>query len=353
MTGMTGMRGMAAQSAADAPAAGQRTALRPGPRPLIAIGAGLAILVVLGFVSLMYGAVTLTPHEAWSGLTSDSNVLAHTVVWQIRYPRVLDGMLVGAALAVAGSLLQGVTRNPLADPTILGVTAAAGLASATAIVINPQIPQWGIAMSCVAGGLGGAGVLFFIAWRGAVSPVRLALAGVALSAFFGAAIVALLSSSRTFLQTSLGFLAGGLYGSEWNDFHGATPYLLPAFVAAFLLSGRLNILTLGDDVAAGLGVVTDRTRLFILAVAGVLTAAAVSIAGLVSFVGLVCPHLARFTVGSDNRYLIPASALYGAILVTAADLVARLVISPSEIPMGIVTAGVGAPFLLYLVRFRG
>ena len=119
-----------------------------------------------------------------------------------------------------------------------------------------------------------------------------------------------------------------------------------------LLAGRLNVLQLGDEVAAGLGVVTDRTRLAILAVCGTLTAAAVSTAGLVSFVGLVCPHLARFSIGSDHRWLIPLSALYGALLVTSADLVARLVIAPSEIPMGIITAAIGAPFLLYLVKFR-
>lgn len=202
------------------------------------------------------------------------------------------------------------------------------------------------------GGLTGAGVLYFIAYRGAVSPVRLALAGVALSALFGAAIVGLLSSSRTFLQTSLGFLAGGLYGSEWRDLRAMLPYLVPGFAGAVLLSGRLNVLSLGDDVAAGLGVMTDRTRLAILAVVGVLTAAAVATAGLVSFVGLVCPHLARYTVGGDNRVLIPVSALYGALLVSSADLIAKLLISPSEVPMGIITAGVGAPFLLYLVRFR-
>jgi iron complex transport system permease protein len=131
------------------------------------------------------------------------------------------------------------------------------------------------------------------------------------------------------------------------------PYVIPGFIGALLLSGRLNIMALGDDVASGLGVQTDRARIMILLVCGVLTGAAVAVAGLVSFVGLVCPHLARFTVGSDNRYLIPIAALYGAILVTAADLGARLVIQPSEIPMGIITAGVGAPFLLYLVKFRG
>jgi iron complex transport system permease protein len=313
----------------------------------------LGALVLLTALTLTYGAVNLSFGEAWSGLTSESNVFAHNVVWQIRLPRVLDAMLVGACLAVAGALLQGVTRNPLADPTILGMTAACGLASSAAIVfIDQQMPQWGIALATAGGGLAGAAVLFLIAWRGAVSSVRLALAGVALSAFFGAAIVGLLSSSRTFLQTSLGFLAGGLYGSEWQDFRAMLPYAVAGLGGAFLLTGRLNMLALGDDVAAGLGVLTDRTRFVVLAVAGVLTAAAVSVAGLVSFVGLVCPHIARFTVGADNRYLVPVSALYGAILVVAADLIAKLVIAPAEIPMGIVTAGIGAPFLLYLVKFR-
>jgi len=344
---------MAAPQAVQPGALARRGSRHGRPQPLIVILLAIFLLLTVAFLSLMYGAVNLGPGEVWSGLTSDSDLFARNVVWKIRYPRLLDGMLVGAALAVSGSLLQGVTRNPLADPTILGITAAAGLASAIVIVIDPQVPQWGIAMSCVAGGLVGAGLLFFIAWRGAISPVRLALAGVALSAFFGALIVALLSSSRTFLQTSLGFLAGGLYGSEWRDFDAAALYIVPGLLVAILLSGRLNALALGDDVAAGLGVLTDRTRLAILAVCGVLTAAAVSIAGLVGFVGLVCPHLARFTVGSDNRYLVPVSALYGALLVTAADLVARLVIAPSEIPMGIFTAAVGAPFLLYLVKFRG
>lgn len=343
---------MAAGPAPDSLVSARGLGLRPGGRPLLFVAGGLALLGLVGFASLMWGAVQLTPHEAWTGLTSDSSGFARNVVWQIRYPRVLDGIVVGAALATSGALLQGVTRNPLADPTILGITAAAGLASAGIIVYDPNVPQWGIAMACAGGGLAGAGVLYIVAWRGEVSPVRLALAGVALSALFGAAIVGLLASSRTFLQTSLGFLAGGMYGSEWRDFEAALPYALAGMAGSVLLAGRLNILALGDDVASGLGVLTDRTRLLILACTGLLTAAAVSIAGLVSFVGLVCPHIARYTVGADNRLLIPVTALYGAVLVTAADLAARLVISPSEVPMGIITAGIGAPFLLYLVRFR-
>ena len=321
-------------------------------RHLVLACAGVLALAVVGLLTMMFGAVTLSAGEALSGLSANSDSLSGLIVGQIRLPRFLDAILVGATLGVAGAMLQGVTRNPLGDPTIFGLTAAAGLASAAAISINPLIPQWGIALACTGGGLAGAGILFIVAYRGAVSPVRLALAGVALSALFGSIIVALLASSRTFLQTSLGFLAGGLYGADWADLRSILPYALPALAAALALSGRLNILSLGDDIATGLGVLADRTRLAVLVVAGVLTAAAVAVAGLVGFVGLLSPHIARYVAGSDNRFLIPASALMGAILVSAADLVAKLVISPSEIPMGIITAAVGAPFLLYLVRFK-
>ncbi len=321
-------------------------------RFLWVLSAGLAAAAVLALLSLTFGAITLSPHSVLSGLTSDSDAFARNVVWRIRFPRLLDAMLVGAALSVAGALLQVVTRNPLADPTILGVSSAAGLATAITMVVAPTAPQWGFAVVAVAGALVGAGIIFAIAWQGIVSPMRLTLAGVAISAFFGAAIVGLLASSRTFLQLSIGFLAGGLYGSEWADFRSMTPYVLPALAAAYLLSDRLNVLALGDEVAASLGVLTDRTRLLVLAVVGVLAGAAVSVAGIVSFVGLVCPHLARFVVGSDNRYLIPTAALTGALLVGAADLAARLVLRPAEIPMGIITAAIGAPFLLYLLRFH-
>ncbi len=324
-----------------------------GRRAWLCCLAGVVLLGLVGFLNLSFGAVSLSPAEVWAGLTSESDLFARNVVWQIRYPRVVDGALAGAALGVAGALLQGVTRNPLADPTILGVTAAAGVASAIALLVDPSAPQWALTLYCATGGVAGGLILFVIAWRGSVSPVRLALSGVALSAFLGAVIVGILSSSRTFVQTSLGFLAGGMYGSEWQDLWAALPYVGGGILLALGLAGRLNVLALGDDIAVGLGVMTDRTRLLILTVAGVLTGAAVAIGGLVSFVGLVCPHIARVAVGNDYRLVIPASALMGALLVTGADLFARVVISPSEIPMGIVTAGIGAPFLLYLVKVRG
>lgn len=310
-----------------------------------------AVLAGIGLLSLVLGAITIAPGDALGGLFPGDS-FERTVVWQIRLPRFLGGVLVGAALGVSGSLLQVVTRNPLADPTILGVSSAAGLAVAIALVVIPDIGQQSLTAVSIGGGLVGAGVLLALAWQGAVTAIRLTLAGVAISAFFGAVIVGLLSSSRTFLQLSLGFLAGGLYGSDWRDAAAIAPMVLPAVLLAFALGSRLNALALGEEMAAGLGVLTDRTRVFVLGLVGLLAGAAVAIAGLVSFVGLVSPHVARSFVGDDHRFLVPASAMTGAILVTSADLIARLVIRPAEIPMGILTAAVGAPFLLYLVRFR-
>ncbi|MBM3140442.1 MAG: iron ABC transporter permease [Chloroflexi bacterium] len=338
-----------------------RVAAAASPRPLppvrrrrylLAMGGATAAALALVAANLALGAVAIAPASVIDALVRGGDGFAARVVWDIRLPRVLDAMAVGAALATAGALLQVITRNPLADPTILGVSAAAGLASATALVLWPLAGPGALTAAAVAGGLVGAGVIFVIAWQGIVSPLRLTLAGVAVAAFFGAAIVALLASSRTFLQLSLGFLVGGLYGSTWAQLGAALPWLVPAFALALLAANRLNVLALGDEVAAGLGVAPTPTRLLVLAATGALTGVAVAIAGLVSFVGLVSPHLARYAVGHDARRLLPASALTGALLVLAADLVARLVVRPAEIPMGIVTAAIGAPFLLFLLRVR-
>jgi len=312
----------------------------------------LGALSAVGLLSVMFGAVSIPASDALRGLFSTSDPFTRVVVWEIRFPRFLDGILVGAALAVAGTLMQVVTRNPLADPTILGVSSAAGLAVAVGLVLLPGLARHWMALIAMGGGVIGAGILLAMAWRSAISAIRLTLAGVALAAFFGAAIVGLLASSRTFLELSLGFLAGGLYGADWRDARVVAPVVIPAVAVALALTPRLNAIALGDEVASGLGVLADRTRMFALFLVGILAGAAVSIAGLVSFVGLVSPHVARSLVGEDHRYLLPASALTGALLVTSADLIARLVIRPSELPMGILTAAVGAPFLLYLVRFR-
>lgn len=321
-------------------------------RVLLAWGAPLVLLGVAIVLGLALGAVNLSPVRVLNGLLDRNDPLAHTIVWDLRLPRVLLAVLVGASLGVAGALLQGVTRNPLADPHILGLTAGGGLAAALAIRISQDVPAGALAPIAFGGSLAGAALLYGLSWRGGVSPVRLALSGVAIGSLLTAAITMVLVTSNLGTQAALSFLAGGLFGRGWDEFYAVWPYMAVGLIAALLLSRNMNILTLGDEAAQSLGLGVERTRIFAIAAAAMLAGASVSVAGMVAFVGLVIPHLARFLTGDDHRSLIPLSAILGAALVVYADLLARVIDKPVEIPLGIVTAVAGAPFLLYLVRWR-
>jgi iron complex transport system permease protein len=321
-------------------------------RTLLAWGAPLALLALAVVLGLSLGAVTLSPARVLNGLLDRNDPLAHTIVWDLRMPRVLLALLVGASLGVAGALLQGVTRNPLADPHILGLTAGGGLAASVAIRVSQDVPAAALAPIAFGGALTAAALLYGLSWRGGVSPVRLALSGVAIASMLTSAITMILVTSNLTTQASLSFLAGGLFGRGWDEFYAVWPYVTAGLVAALLLSRDMNILSLGDEAAQSLGLSVERTRVFAIAAAAMLAGAAVSVAGMVAFVGLLIPHLARFLTGDDHRSLLPLSAILGAALVVYADLLARVVDKPVEIPLGIVTAIVGAPFLLYMVRWR-
>ena len=321
-------------------------------RVLLAWGAPLALLALAVVLGLSLGAVSLSPVRVLDGLLDRDDALARTIVWDLRLPRVLLALLVGASLGVAGALLQGVTRNPLADPHILGLTAGGGLAASLAIRISPDVPAGAMAPIAFGGALVGAALLYGMSWRGGVSPVRLALSGVAIASLLTAGITMILVTSNLTTQASLSFLAGGLFGRGWDEFYAVWPYMAGGLIAAMLLSRSMNILTLGDEAAQSLGLGVERTRVFAIATAAMLAGASVSVAGMVAFVGLVIPHIARFLTSDDHRSLIPLSAILGAALVVYADLLARVVDKPVEIPLGIVTAIAGAPFLLYMVRWR-
>ena len=337
--------------AAHAPhASEQRTS--PLPRVLLAWGAPLTLLAVAIVLGLALGAVNLSPVRVLNGLLDRNDPLARTIVWDLRLPRVLLAVMIGASLGVAGALLQGVTRNPLADPHILGLTAGGGLAAALAIRISQDVPPSALAPIAFGGSLAGAALLYGLSWRGGVSPVRLALSGVAIGSVLTAAITMVLVTSNLGTQAALSFLAGGLFGRGWDEFYAVWPYMTVGLLAALLLSRNMNILALGDEAAQSLGLGVERTRIFAIATAAMLAGASVSVAGMVAFVGLVIPHLARFLTGDDHRSLIPLSAILGAALVVYADLFARVIDKPVEIPLGIVTAVAGAPFLLYMVRWR-
>lgn len=324
-----------------------------GRRRNLVLVASVALLAVLIVVAVGAGSVTLSPGEVWTGLTDADAGSKRTIVWDIRLPRVLLAALVGANLAVAGALLQGVTRNPLADPHLLGISAGAGVVAALLLARGVDIAQEAHVALSILGGLAGGAFIYLMAWRGGVSPTRLTLAGVAVSFLLISVTTAILASSGIFAQAStspLKLIGGSLFGRGWEHVGAIWPYWLAGLVLAFAASGMLNIMALGEDVAAELGLRTELTRLAMVILAVVLSGAAVSVAGLIGFVGLVMPHIARIFVGHDYRYVVPASALMGAILLVSSDTIARNVLSPTELPVGVVTAGIGAPFFLYLLR---
>ncbi len=325
-----------------------RRRLRPAPA---LAGASVALLAAAA-IAVSLGAVHLGLGEVVGGLFDSGDDATRRIVWQLRVPRVLTAGLVGAHLGVAGALLQGVTRNPLADPHILGFSSGAGLVAVALVVWAPGAPGTLAPAGAFAGSLLSAAVVYALAWRGGISPVRFALSGVAVAALFTALSAAAISLSDLFTQAALSFLVGGLLGTGWDDPTRVAPYTAAGAIAAVALARSLNVLALGDDVARGLGMRVERVRLGAIAAAAALTGSAVAVSGILAFVGLVAPHAARLLVGGDHRLVLPLSGLLGATVLVLADTVARTVWAPAEIPAGIVTAIVGAPVLLILIRTR-
>jgi len=279
--------------------------------------------------------------------------VAHTILWQLRMPRVLAAALVGSALALAGVQLQGMLRNPLVDPYLIGTSAGAAVAIAFALV-------FGVALSLLpalgfVGGLGASLLVAALARRGSgIDATRLILAGVAISALLAAsvALLSVLARSISFQLTLQAWLVGSLAGRGWNDLRFALPYAIVGALLAVANIRSLDALRIGDLRARGIGLDIERAQWSILGSATLLTAAAVSLAGMVGFVGLIVPHLARRIVGSDARILLPASASLGAAMAIAADAIARAAIAPRELPLGIVLAFAGIPIFIVIYLRR-
>jgi iron complex transport system permease protein len=312
-------------------------------------GAFLVLLALMA-VGVSLGSERLSLTEVWNGLTNPAHSTDRVIVWDLRLPRVILAVLVGANLAVAGALLQGVTRNPLADPHLLGISAGSGVVGAILLVRGVDIALEAKVALSILGGLAGGAFIYAMAWRGGVSPTRLTLAGVAVSFLLISLTTAILASSRLFAQQSLNFVGGSLFARGWDDLRAVWPYTVVGLVLAMGGAASLNIMALGEDTAAELGVRTDWVRAIAVVLAVVLSGAAVSVAGLMGFVGLIIPHIARALVGQDYRYVLVTSGLLGAILLVGSDTLARNILGETELPAGVVTAGVGAPFFLYLLR---
>ncbi|MFG2057339.1 FecCD family ABC transporter permease [Micromonospora sp. NPDC048930] len=322
-----------------------------GRRAAVALGAALLLAAVL-LASLALGSRPLAVGEVWTALTAPDGGQATTIVRELRLPRTALGLVVGLALALAGVLFQAVTRNPLAEPRILGVSAGASFGVVLAIAVFGVGTLTGYVWFGVAGALLAGLLVFAVAnrTREGASPVTLALVGAALDASLGAIVYALLSiDARTFEEYRF-WVVGGLTGRDVGVAGQVLPFVLAGAVLAALVARGLDALALGDDVARGLGHRVALVRLGAGVAAVLLTGAAVAAAGPIAFVGLAVPHLARALVGADHRWTLLVAALLGPALLLAADIVGRLVAPPGEVPAGIITALIGAPLLAFLVR---
>ena len=343
------------------------------PRLLRLDALALLALLLAGSVVLAagVGAVSIAPGTTLAVLLNATHLFHFHRAWplsdevillQLRLPRVVGAAVAGAALAVAGALFQGLLRNPLADPFLLGTSAGAALGATVAFVVPALfVASWLgfslVAVCAFAGALLSAALVYVIATRERQTPVvTLLLAGVAVSAILTAAQTLLIALHERAGFELLGFyywLAGSIDVQSWVQIGVLLPLTFAAIAAALLAAPALDAFALGEEMAAHLGLPVERAKLLIAALAALLVAAAVSISGLVGFVGLVAPHVCRITLGPRHRLLIPASALVGAIFVVLADLVARTLAAPSELPLGIITALAGGPFFLYLLRAAG
>ncbi|MEO3999969.1 iron ABC transporter permease [Mesorhizobium sp. CAU 1732] len=327
------------------------------------------VLVVVALFSLTAGASDASAVDVvlgWLGGAEDGALSARDriIVYDIRLPRMILGVLIGAALAVSGAVMQGLFRNPLADPGLVGVSAGAGLGAISIIVLGggilgPVIALFGIyalPLAAFAGGLATTLLLYHVATRrGQTSIATMLLAGIALGAMAGAfsGVLIYLADDRQLRDLTFWGL-GSLAGATWTKILSAGPIIALALLAAPFMARSLNAMALGEATAHHLGIPVQRFKNIAIVVVAAATGASVAVSGGIGFVGIVVPHLLRLLIGPDHRYLLPASALLGASLLLLADAVSRTIVAPAELPIGIVTAAVGAPFFLWiLLRKRG
>ena len=313
---------------------------------------GLAVALLVGcFVGVAFGTANLEAPTLIRALFADSSdPTAEVIVRSIRMPRVAAALVAGACLGVAGSLIQSATRNPLGDPQIFGLGGGAAIVQALALAGVLGTGPWGLTSLSVVAGLMGAVLISLLSSRESLTPARLALIGVSIGALTLAIAAAILTHARVFSLQALALFSGSLANRGWADIIPVIPFLLLGISLAILAAGRLNLLVLGDRLAGHLGASPKLTRLMAMASAGVLAGAAVSLAGVVGFVGLLTPHVVRLLMGNDARTVMAVSIPVGALVVLYSDQVSRLAFMPAELPVGLVTTALGAPLMIWVAR---
>lgn len=310
------------------------------------------ILAALSIFSVSIGSARYSLSEILNSLVSEDNNPVKVIIYNLRMPRVICAILIGAALSVAGALLQAVMRNPLADPGTIGVSAGAGTAATTILLLFPNMTT-AVPLYAFLGAAFACGLIYLLAWKEGIDPVRIILSGVAINSVLGGynSFLQMLNSDN--LQGVLSFMNGSLSGLSWSDVRILTLYGVIGLILSLLCIKPANALQLGDEMAKNLGVNVNISRIFLSVVSAFLAAATVSVAGMIGFIGLVVPHIARMIVGSDYRIMIPTSMLLGAVVLLFADTMGRTVIPGMEIPVGTVMAMAGGPFFLYMLRKKG
>lgn len=364
------------------PSAAKPSSPTPRRRALaILIACSLLITLVATGLQLTLGSYDMTWHQAWAAL-SDAAIWSHPavlgrlllgaqtahalglpaaplldtatlIVWNVRLPRVLVGLMVGANLAISGSIFQAVTRNELASPYLLGVSSGAGLAVLLALMVWPVLGAH-LPLAAMAGGSAAFLVVYAIAWHHGTSPVRLVLAGVIVGAIAGSlqTMLFFLAKDLSVVQNAMTWMAGSLTGAGWEQVRLVAPWTLASVVLSLSATRYLDVLRLGDAPASALGMHVERVRFLLAGIAILAAASSVAVTGLIGFVGLIVPHVIRNTVGSAHRLLIVGCLFAGPALLTSADTVARLAFAPLQIPVGLVTGVLGGGFFLYLMRRR-
>ncbi|KHE66981.1 iron ABC transporter permease [Halobacillus sp. BBL2006] len=320
----------------------------------ITLVSGLILLLGSLIASLSIGVYHINFSAVMGLLLNDDGSKAASIIHTIRLPRAVIGMLIGGCLAIAGAIMQSITNNPLASPQIFGVNAGASLMVVIGVVLLPDLaPNTLVYFAFFGAAVGGATVYYLASTGGGMTPVKLALAGITIHLFLSSIIEGVVLFNETSTEDVLFWLAGGIDGRNWGDVKLMLPWAIVGVIASFALSKSLTLLSLGDDVARGLGQKIGLIRFVSSLLVVILAGASVAVAGPIGFIGLMIPNIVRKIIGSDYRFVIPISAVLGALLLTVSDVISRFIAFPAESPVGIVTALIGAPFFLYLARKGG
>ncbi|KRF62594.1 iron ABC transporter [Bacillus sp. Soil768D1] len=315
---------------------------------------GVAAFISMFIISMVFGAADATVKDVWLALTSNTTGDKISIIREIRLPREVAAIFVGAALAVSGAIMQGITRNPLADPGLLGLTAGANAALAITLAFIPSANNLGIMSACFIGSAVGAIMVFGLGAmkKGGFSPLRIVLAGAAVSAFLFAVSQGVGIYFKVSKDVSM-WTAGGNIGTSWSQLQVIVPFILIGILISLIFSRQLTILSLSEEVAVGLGQKTTQIKAVLFVVIILLAGASVALVGNMVFIGLMVPHMVRAIVGTDYRFILPMSAILGATFMLLADTIGRTINSPYETPVVAVVAMIGLPFFLLIVRKGG